>query len=323
MPNRRTALLALLSALGVPASAWSQSLSNRPIQLIVPFAAGGSIDVLARLIAPRMADRLGRPVVVVNAAGAGGTIGAGQVARAAADGHTLLVMPINLAMMPALYRSLPFNAAEDFTPVTQLIASELVLVGSTQLAASNVTQLIALAKREPGKLNYGSTGVASPLHFAVELLKTSAGIDIQAIPYRGDGPVIAALIADEVQLAVMPIAVARAQIESGKFKALAVTGARRNSNLPTVPTVAESGLPGYEVSSWQGLFGPARMPADVLRAINDAASAAIQAPEIRERLLAQAQDPIGNPSREFTSRYQTDVALFKDIVSKANIPLQD
>src|SRR5690606_17923052 len=150
-----------------------------------------------------------RPVLVMNVSGAGGTIGAHQVARAAPDGHNLLVMPINLAMMPALYRKLPFNAAQDFTPITQLIASELVLVGSRRLAANDLPALIALAKREPGKLNYGSTGVASPLHFAVELFKSSAGVDIVAVPYRGDGPVIAALISGEIDLAVMPISVAR------------------------------------------------------------------------------------------------------------------
>lgn len=323
MPSRRAALLAMLSAVSVPAVTAAQGLSNKPVQLVVPFAAGGSIDVLARSIAPRMAEKLGRSVVVINTSGAGGTIGANQVARAAADGHTLLIMPINLAMMPALYRNLPFNAAEDFTPITQLIASELVLVGSNQLAASDLRGLVALAKQSPGKLNYGSTGVASPLHFAVELLKSSAGIDIQAIPYRGDGPVITALIANEVDLAVMPIAVARAHVESGKFKAIAVTGPRRSSNMPTVPTVAESGLPGYNVSSWQGLFGPARMPADIAAAIQDAARFALQTPDIRDRLLSQAQDPIGSSSQEFRTRYLSDVALFKDIVQKANIPPQD
>lgn len=323
MPNRRTALATLLAAACAPGTASAQGLAHKSVQLIVPFAAGGSIDALARLIAPRMADELGRQVVVVNAAGAGGVIGTGQVARSAPDGHALLIMPINLSMMPALYRNLPFNAATDFTPITQLIASELVLVGSSQLAADDVGQLIAAAKREPGKLNFGSTGVASPLHLAVELLKSSAGIDIQAIPYRGDGPIITALIANEVQLAVMPISAAGPYIESGKIKALAVTGPRRNRNLPAVPTVAESGLPGYEVSSWQALFGPAKLPADVLRALNEAARKAIRAPDIAAKLLAQGQEPVGNSSQEFTARYHADMTLFKDIVRKASIPPQD
>ncbi|MDX3906369.1 MAG: tripartite tricarboxylate transporter substrate-binding protein [Pigmentiphaga sp.] len=323
MLSRRTALLTLLLVLCPLGASYAQALSNRPVQLIVPFAAGGSIDALARLIAPRMSENLGRQVVVVNAGGAGGIIGAGQVARATPDGHTVLIMPINLAMMPALYRHISFNAATDFTPITQLIASELVLVGASKLDADNVQELIALAKRSPGTLNYGSTGVASPLHFAVELLKTNAGIDVQAIQYRGDGPIITALLANEVQLAVMPISVARTYIDSGKFKALAVTGSQRSRYLPTVPTVAESGLPGYEVSSWQGLFGPAQMPADVLRAINEAARDAVRTPEIADKLRTQGQEPVGNSSADFATRYTADMALFKDIVRKANIPPQD
>jgi tripartite-type tricarboxylate transporter receptor subunit TctC len=323
MLQRRTALLSLAGSILTASTAVRAQAPSRTVQLVVPFAAGGSIDALARLIAPRMADSLGQTVVVNNVPGAGGAIGVGQVSRAAPDGHTLLVMPINLAMMPALYRKLPFDASTAFTPVTQLIASELVLVGSPQLPVEDVRQLIALAKREPTRLNYGSTGVASPLHLAVELLKTSAGIEIQAIPYRGDGLIITALIAGDVQVAVLPIAVARPQIEAGKLKALAVTAARRNRNLPNVPTVAEGGVAGYDVSSWQGLFAPAQMPAETLRVINEAAVKAIQAPDIRERLLAQAQEPVGSSTREFAARFQSDVATFKEVVRKAQIPPQD
>ncbi len=323
MTNRRTLLAWSLAAFGAVPPAGAQGTGGRPLSIVVPFAAGGSIDALARQIAPRMAEKLGRPVIVHNAAGAGGTIGAGQVARAAPDGHTILIMPINLAMMPALYQKLNFQADRDFTPITQLIASELVLVGSPQLAANSVSELIALARRQPGSLNYGSTGVASPLHFAMELLKARTGIDVQAVPYRGDGPVITAVLANEVQLAVMPIAAARQHIEAGKFKALAVTGARRNRNLPSVPTVAESGVPGYEVSSWQGLFGPAHLPREIVDAISEAAGAAVQDPEVRQVLLSQGQEPVGSPSAAFAQRFTADVALFKDIVVKANIPLQD
>ncbi|MDB5769893.1 MAG: hypothetical protein JWM42_267 [Burkholderia sp.] len=304
-------------------AALGQSYPNKPVHIVVPFAAGGSIDALARLIGPKLAAAFGQPVIVNNQPGAGGTIGAAQVARSAPDGHTILLMPVNLAMMPALYRKLPFDAAMDFIPVTQLIATELVLVANPQLPATSVKELIALSKAKPGSLNFGSTGVASPLHLTMELLKTSAGIDIMAIPYKGDGPLNTALMSGEVELAVMPVSAAQQYIQKGRLRALGMTGPRRAASFPEVPTISESGIAGFEITSWQGLFVPANTPRDIVLRIQAEAAKALKMPDVRERLPALGQLPVGSTPDEFSAKFRSDITKFAGIVKAARIPFQD
>jgi tripartite-type tricarboxylate transporter receptor subunit TctC len=227
--------LLLLAALGGE-HACAESYPNRPVRIVVPFAAGGALDVLARLIGGKLSDGMGQPVIVENRAGAGGNLGADAVAKSPPDGYTILLTTNGLAIAPALYRKLPFDPAQDVTPVTQILASSLVLVASLRSQLASVQELIAAARSKPGGMNYGSTGAGNPLHLTMEMVKIAAGIDLQAVPYRGDAPLHAALIAGDVDVAVVPMATARPHIDGGRVRALAITGAQRSPALPDVPT---------------------------------------------------------------------------------------
>ena len=303
--------------------AWAQSYPTKPVRIVVPFAAGGAVDTLARLVSPKMSDALHQPVVIDNRAGAGGNLGAEVVAKAAPDGYTILLNTNGHAISPALYRRLPFDAEKDFSAVSQLVATTLVLVAEPKLPATSVKDLIALAKAQPGKLNYGSTGVGNPLHLTMELLKLSAGIDILAVPYKGDAPLNTALMSGEVQVAVVPLSTSLQFIKSGRLRALAVTAAKRTVALPDVPTVAESGVPGFDSTSWQGLFVPAKTPRDIVDAIQRAAVRALEAPDVRERIHSMGQEIVGSTPDEFDAKVKSDLVKFARIVKDAHIPLQD
>jgi tripartite-type tricarboxylate transporter receptor subunit TctC len=218
-------------------TALAQSYPSRPIRVIVPFAAGGAVDTIARIIGAKLQDSVGQPVIVEDRAGAGGTTGADVVAKAPPDGYTILMNTNGQAIAPALYRSLPFDTLKDFAPVTQLVATSTVLVANAKLPAKSLNELIALAKAKPGRLNYGMTGVGNNLHLTMELFKRTVAIDIQPIPYRGDAPLNTALIAGEIDVAIVPIATIVPYIEAGSVRALAVTSGRRSPLLPNVPTL--------------------------------------------------------------------------------------
>ena len=317
------ASLIVLAALGLHAGgALAQSYPNKPIHIVVPFNAGGSLDTAARLISPKMADALNQPVLVDNRPGAGGHIAEDAVAKAAPDGYTILVDSPNLAVGPVLYRKLPFDAANDFIPVTQLVATTLILVASPRSQITSINELIALAKSKPASLNYGHAGVGSTLHLAMEMLKMQAGIDILGIPYKGDAPISAALIAGEVDVAIVPLSTVLQAIKSGRLRALGVTGARRSAALPNVPTVAEAGA-GFE-SGWLGLFVPAKTPRAIVEMIQQEALKALNAPDVRDRILAiGGQEIVGSTPEEFAVKYKENLAQFAKIVKQARIPLQD
>ena len=314
------ALTVVLAALG-PASA--QSYPTKPIRVIVPFAAGGAVDVLARLVSAKMSESVGQPVIIENRAGAAGNVAADAVAKSPPDGYTILQNTNGQAISPSLYKSLPFDAVKDFTPVTQLVASQLLLVATPSLPAKSVQELIALAKAKPGSLNYGMTGIGNPLHLTVEMFKHAAGIELQAVPYRGDAPLNTALIAGEVHLAVVPFATAKPHVEAGRLRALAIPGAKRSPALPQVPTIAESGLPGFESSSWQGWFVPANTPGEIVALIQREAAKALNAPDVRERLEATANEVVASTPEAFAAVFKNDLAKFAKVVKDAKIPLQD
>jgi tripartite-type tricarboxylate transporter receptor subunit TctC len=301
----------------------AQTYPSKPVRIVVPFAAGGAVDELARLIGAKLGTSFNQPVIVENHAGAGGNIGTDVVAKSAPDGYTILQTTNGHAISPALYRALPFNPVTDFTPVTQLVASTLILVASPKLPVASTAEFIALAKSRAGKLNYGSSGIGNPLHLTMEMLKFAAGIDLQPVPYRSDAQISTALIAGEVEVAVVPLASTLPLIESGRLRALAVTSARRSAVLPNVPTVAEAGLPGFGSSSWQGLFVPAKTPREIADLIQRETAKALQAPDVRERLKAMAYEPVGNTSAEFEAYYKSELAKFAEVVRQAHIPPQD
>ena len=306
--NRRTVLLSA-SAL-IAARAHGQGVATR---ILVGAPAGGSTDTLARTLGQELGRLLGRTVVVENRPGAGGNIAAEAVAKAAPDGNTLLMSFTSHAINASLYPSLPFDPIKDFTPLTCVATSPSMLVAHPSVAAKDVRELIALAKAKPGKLNFAIGAVGSSLHLAGDLFKMQSGAFIVNIPYRGTAPAIQDVIAGQVELMFAAVGNAQAHIRAGKLKALGVTSSKRLAAFPDVPAIAEV-LPGYESSAWFGLFGPARMNAELTRRISDAARQAIATPEVRRRLEAEGSVAVGNSPEEFAKFVQLEIARWAKVV---------
>ena len=304
-------------------NAHAQTYPHQAVRIVVPFAAGGAVDTVARIVGQKMSESLGQPVVIENRPGAGGNIAADTVSKAAPDGHTILLTTNGLAISPALYRTLSYDPINDLVAVTQLIESPLLLVASPKVPATSLKELIALAKAQPGKLNYGSTGVGNPLHLTMELLKRETGTDIQAVPYKGDAPLTTALIAGDVELAVVPIATGRANVEGKLLRGLAVTSAQRAKALPDVPTVAEQGVPGFDMSSWQGFFVPAKTPPHIVERIYQEAKKALSSPEVQARLKVFVAESVASDPKVFAAKFKDEVARYAKIVKEANIPMQN
>jgi tripartite-type tricarboxylate transporter receptor subunit TctC len=261
--------------------------------------------------------------VIENRPGAGGNVGADAVAKSAPDGYTILLHTSAQASAGPLYKSLPFDPIKDFAPVTKVIASQLLACSSLKHPATTLRALVADAKARPGSLNYASSGPGSSLHLFAELLKASAGIDLVHIPYRGDAPMITAMIAGDVQFAFLPQGTGLATIQGNQVRALAVTGRKRMAALPNVPTVQEEGIGGLEEGSWNGIWAPAGTPADVVLAIQQAVARTLVDPQVRERMLAVGQEPVGNSPAEFAAEYKADISRFARIIEQAKIPKLD
>lgn len=321
-------LLSFAIALGLvalgPAAAHAQAerYPARPIRIVVPFAAGGAVDTLARLVGGKLGESIGQPVIIENRAGAGGNLAAEIVAKAAADGYTILLTTNGLAIAPSLYNKLPFDPAQDFRPVTQVVASALVLVASPKSELKTVQEFVAAAKARPGGLNYGSTGIANPLHLTMEMIKIAAGLDVQPVPYRGDAPLMAALIAGEIEVAVVPMITARPHIDGGRLRALAVTAGRRSSALPDVPTLMEQGV-AVDSSSWNALFAPAQTPPEIVETIQRETRKVLGLADVRERINGFGAEPVGSTPDEFAALFKADILRFARIVEDAKIPKQD
>jgi len=323
MQRLLTALGVLLGICGLTASSASaQTYPSHPIRLMVPFAAGGAVDVLARLLGSKLSEQLGQPVIVENKPGAGGTLAADLVAKSAPDGYTILENTNGAAIAPALYKSLPFDAEKDFAPVTQLVASNLILVASPKSGITSVQDLIDRARANPDKLNYGSSGVGNPLHLTMEMLKHATGIQIQAVPFRGDAQINAALITGEVEVAVVPLATAVPLIKDGRIVALGITGAKRSPAAPEIPTIAESGVPGFASTSWQGLFVAAKTPAPIVERIQRETAKALGLPDVQARLGTMAYEGVGNTPAAFDAFYKAEIAMFAKVIEDARIPKQ-
>ena len=315
-------LPAVLLAAAFSASAIAQSFPSRPVRMVVPFAAGGAVDTVARALGQKLSEAWKQPVLVDNRPGAGGNIAAEAVAKVPADGYTLLITTQGFAISPSLYKKLPFDATRDFAPVTQLTSSFLVLVCSPQLPAQSIRELIALAKSKPGAINYGSTGTGAPPHLLGELLKSSAGVDLLHVPYKGDAPLTQALLAGEVQVAFMPLAGVLPHIKSGRLRALGVSGKARATTMPEVPTFVEAGLP-FEFTGWLGIFAPAGTPRDTALQLQRDIARAIVTPDLLERWPAWGYEPVGSSPEDFAAKLASDLAMYAKVIREAGIPPQD
>ncbi len=312
--------VALLGAWLVgPALAQSQ-YPDRPIRLVIPQPPGGASDIYVRLIAQRMEAILGQRIVIENRAGASGNLGAEVVAKAPADGYTLLATPsATLTVNPSLYARMPFDWKKDFAPITNLVDLPTLLVVNPALPARSVSELIQLAKKSPGKLNYASAGSGQMIHLAMELFKSSAGVDIVHVPYKGGGQALPDVIAGQVEMMFLSIPATIQHVKAGQLRALGVTSPKRSTALPDVPTIAESGLPGYEVSLWIGLFAPAGTPPQVIRTLNAAARSALTSPEVRERLAADGSDPIGSSPEQVSAQMAAEAVKWAKVLRDVGI----
>ena len=320
-----TKLFSVLAALMLVAAAESEAQvwPAKPVRLIVPQAAGGGVDTVARAFGQKFSEAWKQPVIVDNRAGAGGTIGADYVAKSARDGYTLLVTTTSHAISASQYRKLPFDPIADFAPVSQLISTYLMLVSNPNVPARTVKELVALAKSQPGKLNFASTGSGGGPHMIAELFKLEAGIDVVHVPYKGDAPLTPALIAGDVQYSFLtPIAVLQ-HIKAGRLRGLAVTGNTRAAIAPDVPTMAEAGLPGVEYVGWMGIFAPGGTTRDIQLRISDEAARVLKMPDILERVPGWGGEPTGTGPDDFSARYRADIAKYTRITREAGIPTVD
>ncbi|WP_137917617.1 tripartite tricarboxylate transporter substrate binding protein [Hydrogenophaga sp. 2FB] len=320
--SRRSALQAigLATTTFLPGLAFSQDkYPSRPITLIVPQPAGGDADAFCRTLQPKMQEVLGQPLVIDNRSGAAGNIGTAIGAKAASDGYTVtFVNQGTMAFNPHLYPSTGYSL-EQFEPVSHLASIDLVICCNPSVPAKNLKEFLELARKNPGKFNYGTAGNGSANHLAGELLAAMAKIDIAHIPYRGGGPALVGAMAGDIQSVVAFPLAAMPLIQSGKLRALAVTGARRAMALPDVPTVAESGVPGYEFSSWFGFVVPKGTSADIVNRINSAALAALKTPQVSERLLGGMTQPIGSTPQAFSQLMSQENARWEKLIKQFNI----
>lgn len=322
----RFVVLSIVSALcGIAgiASAQAQGWPNRTVRIVVPYAPGGGVSVLAQILGTKLSEITKQPVVIDNRPGAGGNLGSDAVAKSAPDGYTLLLHTSALASAPALYRTLPFDVVKDFAPVTMVIATQFIVAGTHKNPAASLRELIAQAKAKPGTLNYASSGPGSSLHLFAEIFKSAAGVDFVHIPYRGDAPMITALIAGDVHLAFLPQATGGAAVQGNTVRGLAVTGSKRQASLPNLPTVLEQGVAGLEQESWNAMWAPAGTPPELVSAIQQAMAKVLADPQVRERLVSVGQEPVGNSPSEFAAQFKADVARFAKVVEQAKIPKLD
>lgn len=312
--------LVVFAALAAPAIGQS-AYPSRPVTMVVPFPAGGALDIVARVLAKEMSTLGGQPVIVENRPGAAGTIGSATVAKANPDGYTLLFGSLAThALGPALYPKIQYDALKDFAPITQVTSAPLVFASSALIPANSLAQLIALAKSKPGKLNYASTGIGTADHLAGALFASTAGIDALHVPYKGGAEAKTALITGEASYTITNVQLALPQIQAGKLRALAVTGPRRLAVLPDTPTLSEAGTTGVEVTTWFGLFAPANTPSDVVNRLNRDAVTALKI--MREKLIAQGDEPVGSTPAQFAEFVASEHHKWGTVVRNANIKFE-
>jgi tripartite-type tricarboxylate transporter receptor subunit TctC len=312
---RRTVLLLLL----LPWLAFAQGYPNRPVRVVVTFPPGGTPDIYGRVMAAELQKAWGQPVVVENRTGAGGTIGTDFVAKAAPDGYTLLfAADATITLAPSVIAKMPYDPVRDLAPIVNVTAGPFVLMANPAFPANNMAELIALAKKEPGRIPYASSGAGGQQHLAMESVRTMAGIDVVHVPYKGFGQGVTDVLANQVPLIFGGITASISYTSSGKLKALGVTSATRAKAMPNVPAIAET-LPGFDITAWYGFLGPAKLPPDIVRKINHDACAIIARPDFQERLVKDGIEPVGNTPAEFADQIKLDIARWAKIVKAAGV----
>ncbi|HEX2825315.1 MAG TPA: tripartite tricarboxylate transporter substrate binding protein [Burkholderiales bacterium] len=319
--NRILALTIAVTA--VPAFAADAKYPTRPIRFVVGFLPGGPSDTIARVVGGKLGESLGQPVIVDNRAGAGGNVSADIVADAPPDGHTILLGTGGpLVIAPILGQKIGFDPDKDFAPVSTLGGSMSILAAHPSLPASGVKELIALARAKPGEINYASSGVGSANHLTAELLSSMAGIKLTHVPYKGSGAALPALISGEVKLGFGPLLPAIPHVKAGRIKALGVSGLKRASAAPDIPTIAEQGLPGFHVDSWYGVFVPAKTPKPIVARLNRELVRILALPDVKERLSRDGVDPAGSTPEQLHDIVQNEKKMWLKVIKQANIKVQ-
>lgn len=316
-------VLAMIGAAGSAVTAVAQpSYPSKPIRIISPFAPGGGNDNLCRLLAPKLTESLKQQIIVENRPGANGIIGTEAAARAAPDGYTIVLIPSGHAVNASLHRKLPYDSIRDFTPITLVGSSPLVLALHPSVPAKSVKELIALARARPEQLTYGSAGIGSSGHLGGALFETLTGTKMVHVPYKGMGIAVADLMGGQVSLVFGTSLSVVPHARSGRLRALATTGAQRSPALPDLPTVAEAGVPGYEAGLWYGFVGPARLPAEIVRRLNTEIVATLRLPDVRGRLASQGIDPTPSTPEEFGRLMVSDLERWAKVVQRAGIRVE-
>ena len=312
-------IVCLLTGLLLAAIAQAQPYPAKAVRLVVPFAAGGSTDIIGRTVGQKLSEIWGQPVVVDNRPGGSTVIGTDVVAKSPPDGYTLLVTPAPFTIVPGLISKLPYDPAKAFEPITLVNTTPLVVIVNPSVPAKNVKELIALAKRKPGALNFGSSGSGGTNHLAGELFNTMAGVKMVHIPYKGNAPALTDLVGGHVDLLFNGLTSAMPLIRSGKARVLAVTSLKRTTSLPEVPTLDELGLRGFQAVAWNGLSAPARTPKEVIAKVNADVVKVVHTPELVERLKAEGSDPVGSTPAEFAAFLREEIARWTKVIQFAGV----
>jgi tripartite-type tricarboxylate transporter receptor subunit TctC len=320
MTTTRRAMLSLLAALALPAApALAQTYPSQPIKIVVPYPPGGFNDTLGRIVATHLQETWGQPAVVENRPGGGTLIGSDSVAKAAPDGHTLLIVAFPFGANPGIYAKLPYDTVKDFTPIMLAGQTSNLLVVNPALPVNSVKELVDMAKKQPGKLSYGSTGIGSSNHLSMELFKSMAGLDIVHIPYKGSAPMVTDLIGNHVHLAFDNTPNVLPQVKAGKLRAIGVSSTAKSQFAPEVPTVDSAGVPGYEVGVWFGVVGPAGMSSEVTGKLNAELNRMLALPAIKQRFAEQGVDQAGGTPQAFADHIKGQIAKWTKVAKDANI----
>lgn len=318
--KRRHVIPALLSLPAVVG--WANNYPNRPVRMVVPFTAGGSTDTLARQLADHLSRGLGQPVVIDNKAGAGGTIGTEHVARSVGDGYTLLFAPGAHTINPSIYPKLGYDTLKDFAPVAKIASVASMTVVHPSVSAKSIAELVALSKSQPGRINFASAGTGTVTHMTGELFNAMSGASLTHIPYKGSGPALNDLLGGQVQVMFANFPGTLQHVQSGRLRALAVNGNTRSSLLPQTPTVAESGIAGFEANSWYGVFAPAATPRPVIDHINREIRRALQNPELRNTIVSEGGEPDATSPEEFGTFVREDLAKWANVVNQTGAKIR-